>query len=201
MDLGLKTGTIKSVDALRIIANPTRIRLYEVLSRRGRSRVSELADEAGLAVGSVSYHLQQMHNAGLVAEVSDGSSDRREHWWEAVPGGVRWSPADFLGSPGGQEVANAAAGFVTERRLSRLARWHETWQHWDSNWVDSTLETDMILSLTADEMRELGAELQAVISRWSSDQRPQSTAGASESVPGRNPVFAFLCVIPLAEEA
>ncbi len=200
MDLGLKTGTIKSLDALRIIANPTRIHLYEVLSRRGRSRVSELADEAGLAVGSASYHLDQMHKVGLVAEVSGVSGDAREHWWEAVPGGVRWSPADFLGSPGGQEVANAAAGFATEHRLGRLARWHETWQRWDREWVDSTLETDMILSLTAGEMRELGAELQAVISRWSSERR-HSAAEASAPAPARKSVFAFLSVIPLVEEA
>lgn len=200
MDTAAKTGPIKSLEALRTIANPTRIHLYEVLFRRGRSRVSELAHEAGLAVGSASYHLEQMHKVGLVAEVSDVSGDGREHWWVAVPGGVRWSPADFLGSPGGQELSTAAAGFVTERRLGRLARWHETWHRWDRNWVDSTLETDSILSLTADEMHELGVELQAVIRRWSSDQRPRSTGGAPESPEDRKPVFAFLCVIPLTEE-
>lgn len=197
----MKTETIKSVDALRIIANPARLHLYEVLSRRGRSRVSELADEAGLAVGSASYHLDQMHKVGLVAEVSDVSGDAREHWWEAVPGGVRWSPADFLGSPSGQEVANAAASFATERRLGRLARWHESWPRWDRDWVDSTLETDFILSLTADEMRELGSELQAVIARWSSDRRPRSTLSTSEPPQASKPVFAFLCVIPLVEGA
>ncbi len=197
----MKTRQIKSLEALRAIANPTRIHLYEVLCRRGRSRVSELAHEAGLPVGSVSYHLQQMHKVGLVVEVSDVSGDRREHWWEAMPGGVRWSPADFLGSPGGQEVANAASGFATERRLGRLARWHETWHRWDRDWVDSTLETDMILSLNADEMRDLGAELQAVISRWSSDQRTRPSGGASESAQARKPVFAFLFVVPLTEEA
>lgn len=199
-DMDLKTTQISSLQALRTIANPARIHLYEVLSRRGRSRVSELAGEAGLAVGSASYHLQQMHKVGLVAEVSDASGDGREHWWEAVPGGVRWSPADFLGSPGGQEVASAAAGFATERLLGRLARWHETWQGWGRDWVDATLESDMILSLTADEMRELGAELQAVIGRWSAAKRPQASAHKSEPSRPRKPVFTFLCVIPLADE-
>lgn len=194
-----RTGGIKTLDALRTIANPTRIHLYEILLSRGRSRVSELADEAGLAVGSASYHLQQLRGIGLVAEVSDASTDGREHWWEAVPGGVRWSPADFLGSQGGQEVAAAAAGFTTERRLGRLARWHETWQRWERDWVDSTLETDSVLTLTAEEMAELGAELQEVIRRWSSDQRRRKAQGGS-GTQDRKPVFVFLCVIPLTEE-
>lgn len=69
---------------LRVLADPTRIRLIETLNDRGRATVSALT--AGLPVSqqSVSKQLAVLHQAGIV-------SRRREGVW------VHYELTDFTG--------------------------------------------------------------------------------------------------------
>ncbi|MDI1462214.1 helix-turn-helix domain-containing protein [Catellatospora sp. KI3] len=187
-----KTSPVTSIDALRTIAHPARIRLYEILLQSGHSTVSQLADRANLAIGSASYHLQQLMRAGFVEEVSGPTQDRREHWWRAIPGGLKWSPADFLGSPSGQEISTSAQRMLTERRVKRLGRWNESWQSWGKEWVEAAVETDAMLNLTPQELSMMVAELTAVIRRWAATgAEPNDDSGS------RSPVFAFLSAFPV----
>jgi hypothetical protein len=147
---------------------------------------------------SVSYHLQQMQKAGLAKDSSHRGTDKRQHWWEAVPGGLRWSPADFLESPSGREISSLGQQALAERRIRRLAHWQKTWSEWEAEWVDAALGTDVAISLTAEELTQMGAELQEVIRRWS--------VRANESTPKSSPserrnVFVLIDAFPVASES
>ncbi|HEX9695247.1 MAG TPA: helix-turn-helix domain-containing protein [Actinomycetota bacterium] len=194
-----KARGVKEFATLKALANPARIRLYEVLVQAGPATVSDLANKTGLAVGSASYHLGQMHAAGLIAQAKTPSHDGRERWWEALPGALRWSAADFTGSPGRREASTAGQRLLAQRRSERLAHWHRTWHRWGREWLDATSETDAVLMLTSSEMATMGAELQAVIRKWSAGTgRPSPRRAGDRS---RKPVFAFLYAFPMDDDA
>ncbi|CAM5562426.1 helix-turn-helix domain-containing protein (plasmid) [Streptomyces viridifaciens] len=188
------TAPATSIDALRVMAHPARIRLYEFLVHHGASTVSELARRSDLAIGSVSYHLSQLHKAGLVMEAAEEGTDRRQHWWKAVPGGLQWSPADFVDSPSHRRVSSLAQQMFSERRMERLTQWLHTWDQWPKEWLNAVVETDMSLELTPDELEEMAAELQSVVRRWSR----RTPTGADSS---RRRVFTMIHAFPMADDA
>jgi DNA-binding transcriptional ArsR family regulator len=186
-------SVVTAIDSLRVIAHPARIRIYEVLVLDGPQTVSALAERAELAVGSASYHLKQLHRAGFVEESRGENPDRRNHWWRAVPGGLKWEPTDYLGSVSGTEISTSAQRMMAERRIRRLGRWTETWHLWDRDWIEASVETDTFLELTSEELAELGQEVSAVIRRWSKRSGTQGSSSASE----RSPVFLFFSAFPI----
>ncbi len=60
---------------MRIIAEPTRIRLLSALERR-EATVQELSDELLVAHQNVSKHLNVLHTAGVLSRSRDGSCVR-----------------------------------------------------------------------------------------------------------------------------
>jgi ArsR family transcriptional regulator len=82
----LSDQTVESLAAmLRVLADPTRIRLIEKLEACGRATVSSLAAEMPGSQQSVSHHLGVLHQAGVVAR------DRNGLW-------VRYRLRDWTGS-------------------------------------------------------------------------------------------------------
>lgn len=188
-----KTKQATTIDALRAIAHPARIRLYELLVQDGSATVSQLATKAQLAIGSASYHLLQLKHVGFVEEVIDPGKDRRQHWWQAVPGGMAWSPADFLDTPAGREISTSAQRMMTERRFRRLIEWNKSWQAWSREWIEAAVETDVMISLTPRELAGMAAEIKNVISRWASSVESTPADESGE----RRTVFAFLSAFPV----
>lgn len=69
----LSDQTVESLAAmLRVLADPTRIRLIERLEACGRATVSSLAAQIPGSQQSVSHHLGVLHQAGVVARDRDG---------------------------------------------------------------------------------------------------------------------------------
>jgi DNA-binding transcriptional ArsR family regulator len=71
-----KAGTFQNVDdlaeMLRVLADPTRIRLIEALERNGRSTVSALTDLLPVSQQSVSHQLAILRGAGIVSRRREG---------------------------------------------------------------------------------------------------------------------------------
>jgi ArsR family transcriptional regulator len=66
--------TVESLAAvLHVLADPTRIRLIEVLERRGRSTVSALTACLPISQQSVSHQLGVLRGAGMVSRRREGS--------------------------------------------------------------------------------------------------------------------------------
>jgi len=69
----LSDETVESVAAmLRVFADPSRIRLIEVLNDRGRATVSALAACLSVTQQNVSWQLRVLHQAGIVSRHRDG---------------------------------------------------------------------------------------------------------------------------------
>jgi DNA-binding transcriptional ArsR family regulator len=81
----LSEETVDSISAmLRVLADPTRIRLIEVLNDRGRATVSALTACLPVTQQNVSKQLAVLHQAGIV-------SRHRQGVW------VHYELADFTG--------------------------------------------------------------------------------------------------------
>ncbi len=178
-----------------MIAHPARVALYELLVLHGPATVSQLAAGAGLAVGSASYHLKQLHAAGYVEDASAGQVDGRTQWWRAVRGGLRWEPVDFIGSAAGREVSSTAQRVLWARRLERLTSWLETWHTFERPWVEAALESDVYLRLTPAELAELGEQLTALTRHWA--ERSEQTATTD---PDSRPVLVMMSAFPVGHD-
>ena len=56
-----------------VLASDTRLRILHAIARTGEASVSEIADETGASVQTVSNHLQRMADQRIVATRRDGT--------------------------------------------------------------------------------------------------------------------------------
>lgn len=198
--MGERTRPVTDAKALRAIAHPLRVRLYEILTAEGPATVSRLADELGAMVGTLSYHLRQLEAHGYIEEAPELARDRRERWWRAIPGGIRWSEVALGDTPGGREAADAARRVLLSRQIERLRRWNEHAGAWSEAWRDAAVGTDMLLTLTPAELRQFGEEIDAVVHRWVERSRRHQPKRGVRSRKGRRQVFFFAHAFPFDDD-
>ncbi|MBS1861962.1 MAG: helix-turn-helix transcriptional regulator [Actinobacteria bacterium] len=86
-DQALSDETLDSLASmLKVLADPTRIRLIEMLQSRGPATVSELTAHLPVGQQNVSHQLHVLHRAGMVARRREGVWVRYElcdwsGWW------------------------------------------------------------------------------------------------------------------------
>lgn len=106
----------------RVLAQPTRARIYAVLQTRGDPLTTdELASHLGLHVNGVRRHLEKLRRAGLVERTdASGGLGRPGHQWELASG------AGVEGEPSGAyvELANWLAKAIPPKpgRLREVER-------------------------------------------------------------------------------
>ena len=158
--------------ALRALAHPTRLKLLALLRTVGPLTASQAAERTGESAGSCSFHFRQLARWGLCEEAGGGRG--RERPWRATAFATSWSDA-------------GASADMTEasRMFSRtVAEWyHEGLLHWiDARgreplaWQQAASFGDVLLYLTADELREtvqgLREVIEAVVRRTAARQIP-----------------------------
>lgn len=163
--------TVTDAKALSAMANPFRSRMLDALSVDGPSTASGLAKRTGQAVGSVSHHLKVLAEAGLVVEAPELARDRRERWWRLVATATRWSRAEFATDAGAVTAALAAESLTLQRQFERAQDWLANSES-AGDWDDAAFATQIWLDLTPGELRELSAELVALIRRWRQRSEP-----------------------------
>lgn len=80
------------LEAMRALAHPRRLRIWQFLDLNGPATSAVLAEELGLNTGATSYHLRELAGHGFVEEVP-GRARGRERWWRAVKADLRFAPA------------------------------------------------------------------------------------------------------------
>jgi DNA-binding transcriptional ArsR family regulator len=166
--------------ALRALAHPLRVQLFNLLSAYGPATATALAERLGESSGSTSYHLRQLERHGLVRE-DPARGSARDRWWERVPGPV------LIGSYEERDPATRSAEYLVVREIGRRGADHlddylrradeelsEAWQRAASIGVVS-------LRLTSEELAALNRDLDAVIDGY-------RDRGVSVERPGTRPV-------------
>ncbi|WP_051191849.1 winged helix-turn-helix domain-containing protein [Microbacterium luticocti] len=175
--------------ALRALAHPLRVQIYDILSQYGPQTASSLAAMTGESTGATSYHLRALAKHDLIREV-DGRGTARERWWERPQGSVTFGSPEGLKTPAGR----AATQVVLTEFLNRR---HQQLLHYVAEGLrkpDDPDETGMITTatarLTADQMADLTARLTVIIDEFVDKYRDQPGDGL-RTVTIRADVFAL----------
>lgn len=149
--------------ALKALAHPLRVRIFDLLSTHGPQTASSLAVLLGETSGSTSYHLRMLSAHDLIREV-EGRGTARERWWELPQGRI-----DIPGPSEAMSPANRAAAQIVSSEFFRLR--HETLMSWvnrsesevPEGWKEASLIATTLLEMTPAQMEDLKAELMAVV--------------------------------------
>lgn len=169
--------TVLDAGALKALAHPLRVRMFDLLSERGPQTASSLAALVGETSGSTSYHLRALAAHDLIQEV-EGRGTARERWWERRKGRIDLPAPDSTMTP-----ANRASAQIVTSEFFRLR--HETLMAYlnrseadvPPEWRDVGLVTTSYLDMTAEQVEALKAEFMAVIDRAIERYRGQTGPG------------------------
>ncbi|MFB6981575.1 ArsR/SmtB family transcription factor [Streptomyces scopuliridis] len=174
--------------AMRALAHPLRLVLLRMLSEGGPATATQLATQAGVSVASAGYHLGQLAKYGFTEDASPGRKGR-ERPWRARVQGVRWAAGS--GDPAFAAASRLLRGELIDHALSALSAYHRTEQQYPAEWQEAAYVLADAAHLTAEELREINAELSRLFARYRgrpADSRP----------PGAVPVRLFGFGVPEA---
>ncbi len=182
-------GRTLEPSALKALAHPLRVRIYDLLSERGPQTASTLAALIGETSGATSYHLRALAAHDLIREVPDRGT-ARERWWERPKGRINMpGPAEAM-SP-----SNRAAAQIVTTEFLRLR--HQTLMDYvnrpeseqPEGWRDAGLIMTTTLDITAEQMAALQQELTAIVDAAVERYRGQESLPGTRRVSLRAEVF------------
>ena len=176
---------------LHALAHPLRVRILDELAMYGPLTASGLGERLGESSGSTSYHLRQLERHGLVAEDARRGT-ARERWWGRVPGSVTLPEPREL--PAGSADRLAAELVDEQWAASRDAALGEYRRAGDDafapEWFEAASVDTVNVRLTAEQLRQFVADVDAVIWRY-------LDAYKTTPSPGSRPVQIQLSAFPL----
>jgi len=179
-------------EALKGLAHPLRMQLFNALAIYGSDTSSGLAARLGESTGATSYHLRQLERHGFVREV-EGAGTARERWWERFPGGVTVSPGAVGDSPAGRAAVSSVLRQFERDRSHLLgdfiARGTEVL---DEDWINASTIGTANLKLTP-------AQLDAVQQSWQQWARETLEPLRGQNGPGARPVQIHFNAFPVLD--
>jgi len=158
------TGMHLDAAAVRVLAHPLRSRLLSRLRLDGPATATELAAQLATNTGATSYHLRKLESVGLVTDTGEGVGKRRI--WRASTSFHAFRPSAYRDD----DDAAAAVGWLQRDYLHRMAeraeRWLDVSEGWPTAWVDASGLSDTFVTVTAEQLLGLQAELNGVLDRW-----------------------------------
>ncbi len=160
--------------ALKALAHPLRVKIYDILSQYGAQTASSLAQRLGESSGATSYHLRALAKQDLIREVP-GQGTARERWWERPAGGVTFGHPGEVATPS----ARAAHQLVTEEffrlRQQQLVQFVTRGvDQEDEQWKDSSMVSTASTRLTPAQAKELAAKIMALVDEAVETHRDQT---------------------------
>jgi len=149
--------------ALRALAHPLRVQIYDILSQYGAQTASTLAERTGESTGATSYHLRALAKHDLIREV-EGRGSARERWWERPVGPVSFGNPEALKTPSGRAATQVVITEYMNRRHQQLLRYlSEGLRGADDEWREVSMLSTATARLTPVQLSELTQRIQAII--------------------------------------
>ena len=160
--------------ALRALAHPLRVRIYDILSQYGPQTASSLAERLGESSGSTSYHLRALAKQDLIREATDRGTGR-ERWWERPTGGVSFANPDAMATPAGRAATQVVMNeFLRNRNDQLLDFVNRGIGGEDEMWQEGTLISTATARLTPQQSKELTIKIMTVIDEAVDNYRNQT---------------------------
>ncbi|NEA42054.1 helix-turn-helix domain-containing protein [Streptomyces sp. SID11385] len=175
---GPRPEQVTELARLKAFTNPLRMRLYRLLYAAGAATASQLAEQVDEAPSLVSYHLRKLAEHGFVTEAPEHAKDGRERWWRvANEGGFGFRDSQFAGTPEGPATAQAVTRTLAETRFEQYRQYLAQASAWGTEWSDAATSSEWVIDLTADELAEMGRELEALAARWRERSKTAARSG------------------------
>jgi DNA-binding transcriptional ArsR family regulator len=188
----LKDDRDLDVIALKALAHPLRVQIFDALSTYGSFTASGLAERLGESSGATSYHLRQLEKHGFVREV-DGKGTSRERWWERTPGAVNIGSKDATDTPAGRSAATMIFRQLRYNEDKLLSEYVErAHDELPQEWLDGAAVSTFNTRLTADQLQQFVMELMALAEKY-------LVPFKNQTVPGSRPVHVVLQAFPVID--
>lgn len=163
--------------SMRAMAHPARLAALQRLINVDAATATDLAEVTGLTASAMSYHLRSLKRAGLV-ETAPSRGDGRERLWRSVHRGYSVASAE------GSERVRQASRDLVETLLAVQEMRVRAWLASDDEpgWLDTGYFGEFILTMTLDEMRELGDQLVELLEPYRRGTRTDPPVGARSMV-------------------
>ncbi len=182
-------GTVRLTDprTLRAYAHPVRLRLMALLRQSGPQTATQAALAIGESVPSCSFHLRQLAKYGLVEPGPGGRG--REKPWQATAMMTDW--ADAVGDSPAAEAALSLELALARQYFELVTRWLSTRAAETAKWRHAAQFGDSLLQLTAEELQELGRQIDRLIEPFRA-----RTADPEVRPDGTRPVVMLQIAVP-----
>lgn len=172
-----REGRMLDVGALRALAHPLRVEMYDILSQYGPQTASTLAEMTGESSGSTSYHLRALAKHDLIREVSDRGTGR-ERWWERPRGGISFTNPEAMKTPSGKAATQVVTSeFLNRRHQQLMAYVNRTLVSPEALEDREAMISTATARLTAEQTVELISRLQATIDEFADKYHDQQGEG------------------------
>lgn len=179
--------------ALRALAHPLRVQIYDIISQYGPQTASTLAAMTGESSGATSYHLRALAKHDLIREV-EGRGTARERWWERPRGSISFTNPEAMKTPSGRAATQVVMTEFLNRRHQQLMQYVGRGLMTDTEeWHDGAMISTATAQLTPEQLEDLTERIQAIINETVEKYRTQDVEGA-RNITIRADVF------PLPEE-
>lgn len=179
--------------ALRALAHPLRIEIFDILNQYGPQTASTLAAMTGESSGATSYHLRALAKHDLIREISDRGTGR-ERWWERPRGGISFTNPEAMKTPAGKAATQLVMSEFLTRRHQQLMRYVNESLTSPEGLEDATsMVATSTLRLTPAQTEALITEMHELVLRYGDLYRDQ----VGEDL---RPISIRTDVFPLPEE-
>ncbi len=155
------------------------MQLCDQLNLHGPATATQLAARLGESSGATSYHLRQLEKYGFVEE-DPGRGSGRERWWRRVPMRITIEAHTLVESPATRDATMLVLNEFLRGKLTRIQAWRDNYDRWPREWAEASVESSSHLRVTADELAQVGAEIDAVITAWVERTRDRQGDGVAD---------------------
>ena len=160
--------------ALRALAHPLRIEIFDILNQYGPQTASSLAAMTGESSGATSYHLRALAKHDLIREISDRGTGR-ERWWERPRGGISFTNPEAMKTPAGKAATQLVMSeFLTRRHQQSTRHVTDTPAPPDALHQPTPMPPTSTLRLTPAQTEALITEMHELVLRYGDLYRDQT---------------------------
>ena len=163
--MGVTSGErvkINDPATMRALAHPARLELLEYLSQSVEgATATQCAGVVDLSPSATSYHLRALAKVGLIQD-APGRGDGRERVWQASHRHYSVG-GDPDADPEEQAAETVLAEVYLARQNEKVRRFLHRREEERGPWFDVSTITDQTLAITAEELKELLAQVDRVV--------------------------------------
>jgi DNA-binding transcriptional ArsR family regulator len=161
-----EAGLRPTVDQLKALTHPVRVRMLTLLRLDGPATATTLAARLGLNTGATSYHLRQLARHGFIVD-DESRGDGRERWWRSAHTSTIASSAGL--SADDFETFDAYLRAVVTGYIQRLQEALDEWPLLPTEWREAGTFSDYWARLTPAQAKEAKARIEAVLTGLEDD--------------------------------